>query len=72
MPDHAVAGRCGEVISLLASESWLGPASVSMLAATAPYLTWLNTTAAQALQTAAQARAAASAFDAAFAATVPP
>jgi len=43
-----------------------------MLAATAPYLTWLNTTAAQALQTAAQARAAASAFDAAFAATVPP
>ncbi|MDT5347739.1 MAG: hypothetical protein QOH91_1026 [Mycobacterium sp.] len=43
-----------------------------MVAATAPYLAWLNATAGQAQETAAQARAAASAFEAAFAATVPP
>ena len=69
---YFTAGRCDAVISLLAGEAWLGPASVSMVAATAPYLAWLNATAAQAQQTAAQARAAAGAFEAAFAATVPP
>jgi PPE-repeat protein len=52
--------------------AWLGPSSRSMAAAVAPYVTWMNTTAAQAEQTASQARAAAAAYEAAFAATVPP
>lgn len=60
------------IISGLTSGPWLGPASVSMAAAAATYVTWLATTAAQTEQTAAQAQAAAGAFETAFAATVPP
>ncbi|WAC94086.1 PPE family protein [Mycobacterium sp. Aquia_213] len=60
------------VIRELTSAGWFGPSSASMLAAAAPFLTWLNTTAAQAEQTGMQASAAASAFEAAFGATVPP
>src|ERR1700754_2150761 len=55
------------VIKHLISDGWHGPSSASMLAAAEPYLTWLNTTAAQAEQTGAQANAAASAFEAAYA-----
>ena len=43
-----------------------------MAAAAAPYAAWMNTTAAQAEQTANQAKAAAAAYEAAFSATVPP
>jgi PPE-repeat protein len=43
-----------------------------MAAAVAPYVTWLGTTGEQAEQTAAQATAAAGAYETAFAATVPP
>jgi len=43
-----------------------------MAAAADPYVEWINTTAAQAELTASQAWAAAAAFEAAFAATVPP
>ena len=60
------------VISELSTAGWYGPSSVSMLAAATPYLTWLNVTAAQAEQTGMQASAAATAFEAAFAMTVPP
>jgi PPE-repeat protein len=60
------------VVSGLTSGPWLGPASVSMAAAAAPYVGWMHATAASAAQTASQARAAASAFEAAFVATVPP
>jgi PPE-repeat protein len=54
------------------SSSWQGPSSASMAAAAAPYVTWMNVTAAQAEETANQARAAVAAYEAAFAATVPP
>src|SRR5271165_6876856 len=54
------------------SSSWQGPSSASMAAAAAPYVTWMNATAAQAEETAAQAEAAVAAYEAAFAATVPP
>ena len=54
------------------SSSWQGPSSASMAAAAAPYVTWMNATAAQAEETANQARAAVAAYEAAFAATVPP
>jgi PPE-repeat protein len=56
----------------LTGQGWLGPASVSMAAAAALYVAWMNTTAAAAEQTADQGRAAAAAYEAAFSATVPP
>src|ERR1700678_3029336 len=59
-------------VSELTGGAWLGPASVSMAAAAAPYVGWMNATAAQAEQTADQARAAAAAYEAAFSAHVPP
>jgi PPE-repeat protein len=60
------------VISGLTSDGWRGPASTSMATAAAPYAAWMNTTAAQAEQTANQAKAAVAAYEAAFSATVPP
>ncbi|MGB3894605.1 MAG: PPE domain-containing protein, partial [Mycolicibacter sinensis] len=60
------------VISQLSSEDWLGPGSASMSAAATPYIAWMNTTAAQAEQAAAQATAAATVYETARAATVPP
>lgn len=51
---------------------WSGPASATMARASAPYTAWLTATAAQAEQTAVQAKAAAGAYEAAFAMTVPP
>ncbi|GFG76363.1 PPE family protein [Mycobacterium botniense] len=60
------------VISELAGDEWLGPASASMAAAAAPYVAWMNSTAAAAEHAAAQAMASAAAFETAFAMTVPP
>src|SRR5271166_3902040 len=60
------------VISELSGGSWLGPSSASMAAAAAPYVEWMTTAAAQAEQTATQPKAAAAAYEAAFAMTVPP
>jgi PPE-repeat protein len=69
---RSTASSYQSVISGLTSEGWLGPASASMSAAVAPYVTWMSITGAQAEQTASNAAAAASAFEAAFAMTVPP
>ncbi|OBA62807.1 hypothetical protein A5647_06725 [Mycobacterium sp. 1100029.7] len=60
------------VISGLTSGQWLGPSSVMMTGAAATYLAWMSRTAAQADQTAGQALAAVSAYETAYAATVPP
>ncbi|MGO9524911.1 PPE family protein [Mycobacterium sp.] len=60
------------VIDTLSSGPWVGPSSMSMVAAVTPYLAWIQQTAAQAAQTASQATAAATAYQEAFAATVPP
>ncbi len=60
------------VISELTEGPWRGPASASMAAAATQHVTWMNSAAAQAEQTAGQAQSAAAAFDAAFAMTVPP
>src|SRR6185437_14306635 len=60
------------VISGLTEEGWLGPASASMAAAVAPYMAWMTLTGAQAEQTAANATAAAGAYEVAYATTVPP
>jgi PPE-repeat protein len=59
-------------ISELTGGPWLGASSAEMTAATTPYLEWMTSTAAQAEQTATQARAAAAAYETAFAMTVPP
>lgn len=69
---HSTADAYASVISTLTSGPWLGPSSLSMAAAVAPYLAWMQTTAAQAAATANQAIAAASAYQTAFAAHVPP
>jgi PPE-repeat protein len=52
--------------------SWQGPSSAAASDAAAPYTAWLSSTAAQAEQTASQAQAAAGAYEAAFAASIPP
>lgn len=61
-----------KVVTQLSSEEWMGPASTSMANAAAPYVNWMSTTAVQAEQAATQARAAAAAYENAFAASVPP
>ena len=68
---ESAATQYQSTIDVLDGE-WLGPTSATMAAAVDPYITWMSTTGAQAEQTAAQASAAASAFEAAFAMTVPP
>jgi len=68
----SAASTYSTVITGLAEGSWLGPASASMAAAATPYVDWMSTTATQAEETGYQARAAAAAFEAAFAMTVPP
>jgi PPE-repeat protein len=69
---HSAANSYQSVISGLTTGPWLGPGSASMAAAAASYIAWLNATAAQAEETAAQAKAAASAYQTAFISTVPP
>jgi PPE-repeat protein len=66
------AAGCQAVIAELTSGPWLGSSSVAMTEATAPYVAWLHTAAAQAEHSAAQAKEAAAAYELAFAATVPP
>ena len=68
----SAASGYGSVVSSLAGGPWTGPSSTSMAASAAPYVTWLSATGDQAQQTATQAAAAVSAYEIAFAATVPP
>ena len=69
---QSTAASYRAAISELTGGPWLGSSSASMAAAATPYLDWMTTTAGQAEQTATQARAAAAAYEAAFAMTVPP
>jgi PPE-repeat protein len=69
---HSAAAAYGSVISGLTAGPWLGSASMAMAAAAAPFGGWMRTTAVQAEQTAAQAKAAAAAYEVTFAAMVPP
>src|SRR5581483_5588320 len=59
------------LITNLTTGPWLGPSAARMAAATAPYITWLQGTAATAAQTGAQAKVAAAAYQSAFAGMVP-
>lgn len=60
------------IVSSLTTGPWVGPSSIAMVSAAAPYVAWMEQTAAQAAQAAAQASEAAAAYEAAFAAHVPP
>lgn len=60
------------VLSGLTGVYWHGLAAQAMAAGAAPYVAWLYATAELAQQTAAQARAAAAAYELAHAMTVPP
>jgi PPE-repeat protein len=66
-----VAGGYDSVIAELVT-GWAGPSATAMAAAAKPYATWMHNTAVLAEQTASQAKAAAAAFESAFAMTVPP
>lgn len=68
---HCAAASYESVIASLTGD-WGGPSSSMMAAAAAPYAAWVSATAVQAEQAADQARLAVSAYEAAFAATVPP
>lgn len=68
----AASASYGAVITDLTSTPWLGVASEEMSSAAAPYVAWMQETAAQAVETAAQVRAGAVAYEEAFAAIVPP
>jgi PPE-repeat protein len=68
----SAASSFQSTVSGLTGAVWLGPASISMATAAAPFVEWLSTTSAKAEQVANQARLSAGAFEAAFAATVPP
>ncbi|CAJ1507532.1 PPE family protein [[Mycobacterium] holstebronense] len=68
----SAAAEYRAVINQLTSEEWLGTASASMATAAAPYINWMELTAAQAEQAATQGRSAAAAYETAHAQTVPP
>jgi PPE-repeat protein len=59
-------------VTNLTTGPWLGPSSAQMAAAAAPYISWLQGTAATAAQTGAQAKVAAAAYQTAYASMVPP
>ncbi len=69
---QSTAASYRSAIAELTGGPWLGSASASMAAATEPYLAWMSTAGGQAEHTATQAKAAAAAYEAAFAMTVPP
>ena len=66
------ASGYGSVIDELTSSPWLGPASRAMMAAVAPYVSWMSAAGAAGRGGGQPGRAAAAAFETAFALTVPP
>ena len=69
---QSTAAAYGSTVSGLTSGQWSGPSSIAAAAAAAPYVSWMSATGAQAEQAATSAKVAAGAYEAAFAATVPP
>src|SRR5262245_46398473 len=68
----SAANAFRSLTSDLAGHAWQGPSSASMTSAAARYVNWLGGAAAQAEQSATQARAAAIAYEAALATIVDP
>jgi PPE-repeat protein len=69
---HTAASCYRSVIAGLTTGRWLGPSSLTMASAYAPYMAWMAGAGARAAETAGQARLAVEVFEAAFAMTVPP
>jgi PPE-repeat protein len=69
---ESTATQYQTAVTNLTTGTWLGPSSAHMAAAAEPYIGWLQSTAAEAAQTGAQAKAAASAYQTAYASMVPP
>ena len=69
---ESTATQYQTAITNLTTGAWLGPTSAHMAAAAEPYIAWLQSTAAEAAQTGAQAKAAAGAYQTAYASMVPP
>lgn len=69
--ESTASGYSSEIAGL-SGKAWSGPSSTMMVAAATPYVAWLQASAAAAGQTAVQAYGAVAAYEAAFAATVPP
>jgi PPE-repeat protein len=69
---YSTASGFSSIIVALTDEDWRGDAADAMVAVVTPYIRWLTDTAERAEAIASKARAAASAFENAFAATVPP
>lgn len=69
---QSAASSYSSVLSSLTTGPWVGPSSLAMAAAAAPYVAWMQQTAAQAAESATQASEAAAAYETAFAAHVPP
>ena len=69
---RSAAASFGSAITGVGDAGWQGPAASSMMAAAAPQLAWLSGTAGRAELAAGQALAAVSAYETAFAETVPP
>lgn len=70
LQDAAAGHR--SVITGLTSGPWLGPAAGSLISAVSPFITWLDISAEEAANAASQATAAATAYEAALAGSVPP
>ncbi|NDJ90624.1 PPE family protein [Mycolicibacter kumamotonensis] len=69
---HSAMTSYRSVLTTLTAESWVGGSAAAMIAAATPFVDWMSAAAAQATQAAAQAGAAANAFEVALAAVVPP
>jgi PPE-repeat protein len=69
---HAASSCYRTVIAGLTTHRWMGPSSLTMASAFAPYMAWTAGAAARAAESAGQARLAVEVYEAAFAATVPP
>lgn len=69
---YGTAAAFNAIVVALSDDNWRGDAADAMVAAVTPFTRWLTNTAGRAEAMAGQARAAASAFEDAFAATVPP
>jgi PPE-repeat protein len=69
---RSAATSYSSILSELTSDNWVGPSSMSMAAAAAPYVEWLSSAAAGAEQAGIQANVAATVYESALAMTVPP
>ncbi|MGA8544583.1 MAG: PPE family protein [Mycobacterium sp.] len=68
---ESTATQYQTLITNLTTGPWLGPSAARMAAATAPYIAWLQGTAATAAQTGSQAQVAATAYQSAYSSMVP-